>query len=287
MVDKDKFLSIGIVVGLLAFSGLLALGIMLPAKRPLAVTTEYFKDAALTFVSSTEYMPYEPIEVITRLTDMKGSVIPANCSLSIAYPDLTLWINGTLMTTPSPFLNHYWQGTAQSQIGVYEILVNCTSGGKNYADSKTFHVSNSTPFLAGLINLSEYDLTAYMAAQFNSTNSLITANFNSTNSTNQGYFQNISSTLTIILNSILYPCAGQTNLTTGGLNYSRIGEPFFITAEIVDACGHPLSNFSCTADTGGSFWGVVSMPFSTATHKYEYSLISDKSGTVNWQVSCT
>jgi hypothetical protein len=92
----------------------------------------------------------------------------------------------------------------------------------------------------------------------------------------------------MIINLLSSHCPGNITMNATGTNTTRIGEPFYIRSAITDACGDRLSNYTCTADTGVGFWGIVSMPYQTSTKDYLYSLLqSNKVGVVNWQVVCT
>jgi hypothetical protein len=255
--------------------------------KPFEVTTVNETDAQFTWVTHTEYIPGEPFEVMVRLANYQGYIIPANCTISLLNPDMTYFVSNAPMTYGTPFQDHYYTGITGQQIGAYEILANCTTSKRSYLETNSFHVSNLSTALMSNLNISLFNLTAYLAGEHNATDQLIIQNFNSTNNTLIQQFQNTTSTLQTIINLLLFPCQGNNTLTTTGLNSSRVGEPFYIKASIVDKCGHPLSNYTCTAQTGAGFWGMVTMPYVGSNNDYEFSIISTHGGTVNWQVTCT
>ena len=94
-------------------------------------------------VTSTEYKAGEIGEVQVFLTDENGNPITgANCSLTINYPDKSLWKTDTM--TEFNFGRYYYTFVVPSIYGTYSVFVNCTRGGNVAYDSSTFHVAKWT-----------------------------------------------------------------------------------------------------------------------------------------------
>lgn len=94
----------------------------------------------LKYVSSTEYIAGDEGQTIVRLTTFQGNPIVATCTDTILYPDKSVFVSGTAMTSDG-YGNYYHNFTVPSQEGVYTTNVNCTYGSRKATASKTFHIS--------------------------------------------------------------------------------------------------------------------------------------------------
>jgi len=105
--------------------------------RPDATITEEW---TLRFVSGTEYNVGEAGQVIVEVRDRAGSSVATNCTLSVWYPDKSLFLQqqGQASVTGNQYVNF----TVPAVTGVYEYQANCTlPGPRSAVVSKSFHVS--------------------------------------------------------------------------------------------------------------------------------------------------
>lgn len=125
---------VGIVVVMLTF-GAIAL-MVIDGDQDVFIDEQW----TLGFVSGTEYNIGESGQVIVEVRDQQGSSVATNCTVSVWYPDKTLFLSqqGQSSVTGNPYINF----TVPAVTGVYEYQANCTLSGNRYAvASKSFHVS--------------------------------------------------------------------------------------------------------------------------------------------------
>jgi hypothetical protein len=108
----------------------------------------YTNRSAMTdtlFVGGTEYVPLAPGKIAARVISNGNPVASAVCTVNIAYPNMTLFINSGNMTEYVSIGNgvYVYNFTAPNVTGVYPYAVDCTKGGSKYYLLDTFHVENT------------------------------------------------------------------------------------------------------------------------------------------------
>jgi len=117
------------------------------------------EDYNVNIISGTEYIPFEPGQIMVELRDRQFNPINATCKASILYPDKSYFVQDELMTSID-LGTQYYDFTIPSVHGVYEYSVNCTANNKNYIVGKSFHVSESDAVFTELIGVEVEGLEA-------------------------------------------------------------------------------------------------------------------------------
>jgi len=98
----------------------------------------------IEFVSGTEYAVGENAQTIVRVTNALGiGLSPDWCNATIWYPNKTVLVLNTSMTSGGASGSYYYNWTAPDVYGIYEQYAECKIQNKIIGNSKASHVSEA------------------------------------------------------------------------------------------------------------------------------------------------
>lgn len=133
--NKDRLLVM--IMGLFMFIWLTMITVALFSK-----TTISLDGTQVNIVSGTEYEPGETGKIVVEIRDRFSNPLEANCSVTILYPEGSVWVNDDWMNE-TVIGTYFYDFTVQNITGIYEYSTSCQRGSRNYVVGKSFHVSGT------------------------------------------------------------------------------------------------------------------------------------------------
>jgi hypothetical protein len=140
MPSNKIFIYFGFLVVIL----LASLSVLKIIKGGTGLQTNEDKEDIIYMVSHSLYKSGEQGQIITRLLNFRGEPISANyCRAYISYPNKTMFVDGSLMTSNIVQGTYYYEFTTPDITGVYEYQALCNYGSpdKNRTAMSSFQVS--------------------------------------------------------------------------------------------------------------------------------------------------
>lgn len=200
-------------------------------------------DIQLQWVSHTEYWNNDVASTIIRLADYRGSPYGADsCSVTILYPDKSVFVNGAAMIESTIEGNWYrTDSLVGAPLGTYEQEVICVKGPQTILSSQSFHLNPALEEV-NVISQNLNSTTEQLSNKLSNVNLTLHAKVQETGEAVNINIDSAETTLSALMNSIGNELIGDINSTNADLSTQLTEVQISLSGDISDTEANLLLN---------------------------------------------